>query len=114
MRSVYLQSETLICLHPNYVLDCKYSDSLNLLGLKSNKIVNCLKFISTLHQLPHSKYFTSNISAACYMVSQILKEKITVTLVIFNNGGAHKRSSKKTLLQKKKIKKRFLTLFSVR
>ena len=38
------------------------------------------------------------------MVSQILKEKITVTLVIFNNGGAHKRSSKKTLLQKKKKK----------
>ena len=41
------------------------------------------------------------------MVSQILKEKITVTLVIFNNGGAHKRSSKKTLLQKKKKKKDF-------
>ena len=36
------------------------------------------------------------------MVLQIIKEKITVTLVIFNNGGAHKRSSKKTLLQKKK------------
>ena len=108
MRSVYLQSEKLIwCLHPNYVLDCKYSDSLNLLGLKGNKIVNCLKYISTLHQLPYSKYLTSNISVACYMVSQNIKEKITVTLVIFNNGGTNKRSSKKTLLQKKKISHTF-------
>lgn len=42
------------------------------------------------------------------MVSQNIKEKITVTLVIFNNGGTNKRSSKKTLLQKKKDFSHFL------